>query len=61
MQNRFTVKDFFYLVIGLAICLLLFLNMVKTNREVEALDRVQRALKQQNTTLGKLQRAPRPT
>ncbi|MCH8345124.1 MAG: hypothetical protein IH983_14220 [Planctomycetes bacterium] len=57
MQNRFTVKDFFYVVIGLVICLLLFLNMVKTNREVEALDRVQRALKQQNTTLGKLQRA----
>lgn len=43
MQNRFTVKDFFYVVIGLVICLLLFLNMVKTNREIEALNRVQRA------------------
>jgi len=57
MQNRFTVKDFFYVLIGLAICLLLFLNMVKTDREVEALVRVNDTLKVQGTTLGQLESA----
>ena len=55
MQNRFTAKDFFYMLIGLAACLLLFLNMLKTDREVASLENVGAALKRQATTLGKLE------
>ncbi|MFG0328300.1 MAG: ABC transporter substrate-binding protein [Phycisphaerales bacterium] len=55
MQNRFTVKDFFYMLIGGVICLLLFLNMVKTDREVTALVRVDETLGSQQQTLAMLQ------
>jgi peptide/nickel transport system substrate-binding protein len=54
MQNRFTPKDFLYVLIGLVIILLLFLNMFKTNREATALDGVQNAMKAQQTTLSSL-------
>lgn len=55
MPNRFTIKDLLFLLIGLVVCLLLFLNMVKTNREVEALAGVQEALQDQATTLRQIQ------
>ncbi len=57
MQNRFTAKDFFYMLIGLTACLLLFLNMLKTDREVASLENIGAALKSQATTLGKLEAA----
>ena len=57
MQNRFAAKDFFYMLIGLTVCLLLFLNMLKTDREVVSLENVGAALKSQATTLGKLEAA----
>ncbi len=57
MQNRFGAKDFFYMLIGGVVCLLLFLNMVKTDREVTALEKVDATLKSQGTTLGKLETA----
>jgi len=57
MQNRFTVKDFFYLIIGIAICGLIWLNIVSTNREVEKLDRVVAGLESQQTTLSGLDSA----
>ena len=55
MPNRFTIKDILFLLIGLVVCLLLFLNMVKTNREVEALAGVQEALQDQAKTLQQIQ------
>lgn len=54
MQNRFTVKDFFYMLIGLAVCLLLFINTLKTDREVESLERVNATLGSQQSTLSTL-------
>ena len=54
MPNRFTIKDLLFLLIGLVVCLLLFLNMVKTNREVEALAGVEEALQDQAATLQEL-------
>ena len=57
MQNRFTAKDFFYMLIGLTACLLLFLNMLKTDREVVSLENIGAVLKSQSTTLGKLEAA----
>lgn len=55
MQNRFAAKDFFYIVIGLVACFLLFFNMLKTDREVETLKQVEDALKSQETMLGRLE------
>ena len=57
MQNRFTIKDFFYMLIGLVICLLLFFNMIKTDHEVEALANVDQLIKNQNATLSNLDRS----
>lgn len=54
MNNRFTVKDFFYVIIGLTICFLIWMNIVKTNREVTAINSVNTALRDQNATLGTL-------
>lgn len=54
MQNRFTVKDFFYMLIGGVICLLIFLNITKTNREVEVLDGVRNAINSQSATVSTL-------
>jgi peptide/nickel transport system substrate-binding protein len=57
MQNRFTVKDFLYMTLGLVICCLIGLNILKTNREVEALKAVDSTLASQGVTLGKLEGA----
>ncbi|MGI9014747.1 MAG: ABC transporter substrate-binding protein [Phycisphaerales bacterium] len=57
MQNRFTAKDFFYMLIGLTACLLLFLNMWKTQHEVDAISKVESTLKSQNATLASLEKA----
>lgn len=54
MQNRFTVKDFFYMLFAGVICLLLFLGMVKTQREVEMMETVDNTLKSQQATLASL-------
>jgi peptide/nickel transport system substrate-binding protein len=54
MQNRFTVKDFFYVLIGLTACGLLFMNMLKTNREVVELNDLKGVLQSQQATLASL-------
>jgi len=51
MQNRFTAKDFFYMLIGLVVCVLLFLNMTKTDREAVVLDRINETLTKQQAAL----------
>ncbi len=55
MPHRFTIKVLLFLLIGLVVCLLLFLNMVKTNREVETLIGVEEALQDQAKTLRQIQ------
>ena len=57
MQNRFTAKDFLYTFIGLLVCGLLFMNMMKTDREVAQLEAVSDTLRNQNTTLSRLETA----
>ena len=57
MQNRFTAKDFLYVLIGVVACLLLLLNTFKTDREAELLDAVNTTLKSQQATLSELEGA----
>lgn len=54
MQNRFTAKDFFYMLIGVTLCVLLFLNMAKTDREAVILDRINQTLSGQQAALNTL-------
>ena len=54
MQNRFTVKDFFYMLIGVVACVLIFLSITATNREAENVARVDDNLSNQHATLSSL-------
>jgi len=57
MQDRFGFKDFVYMLFAALICLLLWLNMVKTSREVESLETLTSRMKDQDTTLSSLKDA----
>jgi len=54
MQNRFTVKDFFYMLIGIVACVLIWLSINATNREAANVARVDDNLTNQHATLGSL-------
>lgn len=54
MQNRFTVKDFFYMLIGVVICVLIGFNIRATNREATNIESVNSNLTSQHATLSSL-------
>src|SRR5258706_1514585 len=56
MNNRFTFKDFLHLVLMVAVIIVLLLAMQQYDRQYQALQRIESALKDQTNEISQLRR-----